>query len=597
MAKSTPKKWVLKPAPPTDWLESHPELPSLVATLLYHRGLLTQTQMDEFLDPDYSKNVHDPFLFKDMAKAVDRILTAIANNERITVHGDYDADGVSAAVIMTTIFRALKYENFSIFLPHRETDGYGLNLNTVKLLANEGTKVIISCDCGISNAPEVELANSLGIDCIITDHHAIPATVPPALAIIHPKLPGETYPDQTLCGGAVAFKLTQGILAVHRRTNDLLPDGQAHDALEKWLLDMVAISSVADMVPMLGETRTLTKYGLIVLNKTRRIGLQKLLLEARLAESDGTLKREIDADTIGFRIAPQINAAGRMDHANVAYKLLVAQSGAEAIDLAWQLNGNNTERQQKTEEFVAEAIAQIKNDPDSPILFVYSKNWATGIVGLIASRLKEKFSRPVIAMTDNQGQIVGSGRSIEGFNLIATMQEMPELFHKFGGHPMACGFTLQSEAHIEEFKTKLITRFTSITRDLDITPSVLVDAELDLDHVNWELYDVLDKFKPFGQGNPKPRYLAQGVTVTDLKPMGKDNKHLRIMVKHNSNKIRKTIGWNLCGPNSAINWHESLKPGDKIDMLFEVDINEWNGSRELQILIVDLKKSDSSEIL
>ncbi len=595
MAKISSKEWRLLPPPPESFFEEHPELPKTVACLLYHRGLTTQKQMDEFLDPDYSQNVHDPFLFKDMHKAVDRILNAIANNERITVHGDYDADGVSSAVIMCTLFRALKYENFSVFLPHRETDGYGLNLKTVQLLKDEGTNIIISCDCGISNAPEVELANSLGMDCIITDHHSIPATVPPAFAIIHPKLPGETYPDQTLCGGAVAFKLSQGILKVHQENNELLPNGQTHDAVEKWMLDMVAISSVADMVPMLGETRTLTKYGLIVLNKTRRIGLQKLLLEARLAESDGTLKREIDADTIGFRIAPQINAAGRMGHANVAYKLLVAESGAEAIDLAWELNKNNTERQQKTEEFVAEAMKQIHEQGNNPVLFAYSKNWATGIVGLIASRLKEKYSKPVIAMTDNQGQIVGSGRSVEGFNMIATLQEMPEFFHKFGGHPMACGFTLVTPEKLPEFQAALIAKFSTKTVGMDVTPYINADAELDLDNVNWELYDILDKFKPFGQANPKPKYIARGVIVTGLQPMGKDGKHLRIMVKHRSNKIRKTIGWNLCGNGKEngtknIDWSKELQIGTKIDILFEVDINEWNGSRELQMLIVDLKK-------
>ncbi|OGH64988.1 MAG: single-stranded-DNA-specific exonuclease RecJ [Candidatus Magasanikbacteria bacterium RIFCSPHIGHO2_01_FULL_41_23] len=589
------KKWTVRETPPQNFFDEHPELPAIVSTLLYHRQLRTQKEIDEFLDPDYSQNVHSPFLFKDMEKAVTRIMRAIETNERVTVHGDYDADGVSSAVIMTAIFRALNYTNFSVFLPHRETDGYGLNLNTVKLLADEGTKLVITCDCGISNTPEVELANSLNIDVIITDHHSIPAIVPPAYAIIHPKLPNETYPDQTLCGGAVAFKLTQGILETHKRTNELLPNGQTHDALEKWLLDMVAIASVADMVPLLGETRTLTKYGLIVLNKTRRIGLQKLLLEARLMENDGSLKREIDADTIGFRIAPRINAAGRMGHANVAYKLLVAESGADAIDLAFELNNNNNERQKKTEEYVSEATGQIKIDPSAPILFVISENWATGIVGLIASRLKEKYSKPVIALTYNQGQIVGSGRSIEGFNMIANLQSMPECFIKFGGHPMACGFTLKTLESVAEFKEKLTTKFLEQTKNLNMTPVLNIDAELTLEDVKWELYDVLDKFKPFGQGNPKPRYLARGITVVNLETMGKDGKHLRINVKHHTPRIRKIIGWNLCGNGNGgngngVNWSKELKIGDKIDIVFEVDINEWNGNRELQLLIVDLKK-------
>lgn len=587
------KQWKILDIAPQSFFDEHPELPKLVATLLYNRNLKTQAEIDEFLEPEYSINVHDPFLFKDMEKAVTRILQAIEKNERITVHGDYDADGVSSAVIMTSIFRALKYENFSIFLPHRETDGYGLNLNTVKLLSDEGTKLIISCDCGISNAPEVELANSLGVDVIITDHHSIPAIVPPAYAIIHPKLPGETYPDQTLCGGAVAFKLTQGILQTHKRTNELLPNGEHHEAFEKWLLDMVAIASVADMVPLLGESRTLTKYGLIVLNKTRRIGLQKLMLEARIVEQDGSMKHELDADTIGFRIAPRINAAGRMGHANVAYQLLVAEKGTDAVDLAFQLNENNTDRQKKTEEYVSEAIAQIKIDPEAPVLFVFSENWATGIVGLIASRLKEKYGKPTIALTHNQGQIVGSGRSIDGFNMIANLQTMPECFLKFGGHPMACGFTLKSNDAMADFKTKLSAAFLEQTKNINITPSLPIDAELTLEEVNWELYDVLDKFKPFGQCNPKPRYVAREVIVVSADTLGKEGKHLRLNVKHISPRIRKMIGWNLCGSNNGIDWSKELKAGDKIDVMFEVGVNEWNGNRELQLLIVDLKKATS----
>ncbi len=585
------KKWKILDVPPQSFFDEHPELPKIVATLLYHRGLTTQKTIDEFLDPEYSQNIHDPFLFRDMKKSVDRIFTAITNNERITVHGDYDADGVSSAVIMTSLFRALNYENFSVFLPHRETDGYGLNMNTVRLLSDEGTKLIITCDCGISNTPEVELANSLNIDVIITDHHSIPAVVPPAYAIIHPKLPGETYPDQTLCGGAVAFKLTQGILQTHKQTNVLLPNDQPHDSFEKWLLDMVAIATVADMVPLLGESRTLTKYGLIVLNKTRRMGLQKLLLEARLMEQDGTLKREIDADTIGFRIAPRINAAGRMGHANVAYQLLVAESGTDAIDLAFALNTNNNDRQKKTEEFVSEAIAQINIDPEAPIVFVKSTSWSTGIVGLIASRLKEKYGKPVIAMTNNQNEIVGSGRSIEGFNMIANLQAMPECFLKFGGHPMACGFTLKSPESFDEFKNKLTQNFLQQTKELDMTPTLTIDAELTLEDVNWELYDILDKFKPFGQANPKPRYKASGVTVVNLETIGKDGKHLRLNVKHQTPRVRKTIGWNLCGNgNGGTNWSKELTTGDTIDIVFEVDVNEWNGNRELQLLIIDLKK-------
>ena len=354
------KKWNILPYAPQSFFEEFPQLPPLVANLLYHRNIRTQKLMDEFLHPDYSKDVYDPFIFNDMEKAVDRIFIAIEKKEKITIHGDYDADGVSASAILASMLKALDYNNFDVFLPHRETDGYGMNKNTINTLHHEGVKLIITCDCGISNAPEVELANSLGMNVIITDHHSIPTKLPPAYAIIHPKIDGEKYPDKGLAGGGVAFKLMQGVMIKHKEKNNLLPNGQTHAAFEKWQLDMVAIASVADMVPLLGESRTLTKYGLIVLNKTKRMGLQKLLLEARLIQEDGSKKREIDADTISFQIAPRINAAGRMNHANVAYKLFMSEIGDDAADLAFELNQNNQDRQKVTDELLKKAVEQVE---------------------------------------------------------------------------------------------------------------------------------------------------------------------------------------------------------------------------------------------
>lgn len=591
-----PKLWKLLDPPPSSFYDEHPELPKPVASLLFNRNIKTQEQIDEFLNPDYSQDVHDPYLFRDMRKACERILTAIKNNERIVVHGDYDADGVSASVIITSFFKAVGFTNFDVFLPHRETDGYGVNQKTVQSLYEQKTNLIITCDCGISNTPEIKMANELGMDVIITDHHTIPKELPPAYAIIHPKIEGETYPDKGLAGGGVAFKLIQGLLKHYKEQNISLLNDQTPYSFEKWLLDMVAIASVADMVPLIGESRTLTKYGLIVLNKTKRIGLQKLLLEAKLMDNDGILKYEIDADTIGFKIAPRINAAGRMNHANVAYNMLATDSGTDAVDLAFELNKNNEERQKKTEEYVREAIKQIERDQkEAPVLFVFSNDWTTGIVGLIASKIKEKYSRPSIAMCTNNGQITGSGRSVEGFDMIGAMQELPELFLKFGGHPMACGFSLVNTEMIPELKTKLIAKYKEKTNGIISQPTINIDAKLTLEDINWELYDILDKFKPFGQANPKPKYLAEGVSVDKIECIGKEAKHLRMVVHHTTYIMRKTMGWSLCNENDDnINWSKQLKAGDKVDMIFEVSVNEWNGNRELQLTIVDLKKITSS---
>jgi single-stranded-DNA-specific exonuclease len=576
------KKWqVLDPAPQS-FYDEHPELPRAALNLLYHRNIKTQEQIDEFLNPDYSTDIHDPFLFKDMNIAIERINEAIKKQENIVIHGDYDADGVSASVILASTLKHLGAEHVDVFLPHRETDGYGLNNNTIQKLSDEKTNLIITCDCGVSNVEEIKLAQKLGVDVIVTDHHAVPAVPPPALAIIHPQVPGEPYPDKGLAGGGVAFKLAQGLLINH---------GEENEGHEKWLLDMVAIASVADMVPLVGESRTLTKYGLIVLNKTRKIGLQKLIFEAGLLDDNGKTKKEIDADTIGFKIAPRINAAGRMNHANVAYNLMMAEDPTEATKLAQELDQNNKDRQKMTETLVKEAVKDVEeNQQDNPILFYVGEGWSTGLVGLIAGRIKDKYTKPCIIMALNDGEITGSGRSVDGFNLIESLQELPELFTKFGGHPMACGFSLVDAEKVDELKTKLTEKFNEKTKDIDLTPVLNIDAEVDLDNVNWDLYDALDKFKPFGVANAKPKYLSRGLTITALKPVGKEGRHLTIMVKHNSDKIHKTIGWSLCG-NTGTNWCEDLKKDDKIDMIFELELNEWNGNRELQLTIVDLKKS------
>lgn len=586
------KVWNILPEPPAEFYSTHPELPAVAARLLFHRNISTQQRIDEFLNPDYSQDVHDPFLFQDMQDTVERIFFAIEKNERIVIHGDYDADGVSAATILSSTFKVLGATQLDVFLPHRDIDGYGLNMNTIDLLHNQGTNLIITCDCGVSNVQEITKANEYGMDVIVTDHHAVPDTLPPAYSIIHPKVPGEPYPDKELCGGGVAFKLVQALLKHHQKDHETLPNGERHESWEKWLLDMVAIASVADMVPLLGETRTLTKYGLIVLNKTRRLGLQKLLHEAKLLHDDGTTKRELDATTIGFRIAPRINAAGRLDHANVAYKLMITDDPIEATDLAFQLDKNNKDRQEITESCVKEAIAQIEKDQkDSPVLFVLHKDWQTGLVGLIASRIKELYYKPTIAMAYGHGSIMGSGRSIEGFNMIEAMQQIPEYFTKFGGHPMACGFTLITEESLQEFQKKFISLYKEKTAAMDMSKQLMIDADVTLEDVNWQLYDILEKFKPFGKQNEEPLFVAKSVTVAQCKPVGKGGKHLQLFVQHKTPRLRKLVGWHLCnGEKGKKNWGNSLETGDKIDVVFTLGVNEWNGNRELQMTIVDLKK-------
>lgn len=588
------KRWLIAPEISEKEKQLHPELPALAMRLLWNRGIKTQEAIDEFLNPDYSSDIHDPFLFRDMQKAVEIILEAIKNNEKIVVHGDYDADGVCAGAMLTSVIKKLGGKDIGIFLPHREIDGYGINLNTVKLLAKQKTDLIITCDCGVSNINEITEAKKLGIKVIVTDHHTVPETLPPADAIIHPLVPGEKYPDHGLSGGGVAFKLLQALLREHKKNNKKLIDGQSHESFEKWSLDLAAISIIGDMMPLIGEARTLTRYGLTVLNKTKNIGLQKLLQIAGVIDENNKLKRkQIDSETVAFQIVPRINAAGRMDHANVAYALLTCEDEKEAIVLADKLNKNNIDRQKLTEQIVNQARKQIKDEKqeDNPVLFVFNKNWNTGILGLIAGKIKDEYYRPAIVMGGNTGEITGSGRSIYEFNLIEALHKIPELFSKFGGHPQACGFSLVNPDQLEIFKEKLIELAKKDLKNADLSPILHIDAEVDLEEINWELFDILERFAPFGQKNEAPKYCARGLTIVGVEPVGQDGKHLRLMVKHNSHLVRKTIGFGLGDSNRhPEKWREQLKPGDKIDMAFSVGANQWNGKRELQITIEDIIK-------
>ncbi|OGH88479.1 MAG: single-stranded-DNA-specific exonuclease RecJ [Candidatus Magasanikbacteria bacterium RIFOXYC2_FULL_42_28] len=590
------KQWNILPTPSPEFLTSHPELPNIIARLLWNRGLQTQIQIDEFLNPDYLGDLHDPALFRDMEKAVDILFDAIKTDKRIVVHGDYDADGVCAAAILVNTLKKLGHKNVGVFLPHRETDGYGLNLNTVKYLAEQKTDIIITCDCGISNVAEITAAKTAGMKVIVTDHHTIPPTLPPADAIIHPLIEGETYPDKGLSGGGVAFKLMQALLNRHHLENEFLPDGKTHESFEKWQLDLAAISTVGDMVPLIGESRTIVRYGLTVLNKTRNLGLQKLLRVIGIHDENGEPKRgTITAETLSFQIVPRINAAGRMDHANTAFQLLTAETEAEAKKLAELLNQNNLDRQKLTETIVTAARAQIKANslPADPVLFAYDEKWITGILGLIAGKIKDEFNKPTIIMGKNSGEITGSGRSIPEFSLIGALQKMPEHFHKFGGHPMACGFSLKSEDGLENFKKDLIKLANETIADANkLVPTIIVDAEVNLEDIHWELYDLLQKFEPFGQKNEEPKYLARGLTIVSVDPLGQTGKHLRLMVKHNNQTVRKTIAFGLGDINKhPDDWKVNLKPNDKVDLVFTVGVNEWNGNRELELKIIDIKKS------
>jgi single-stranded-DNA-specific exonuclease len=570
------KRWVISELAPQEWQNQFPELPPILKQLLWNRGLRTQEAIDEFLNPDYGSDLHNPFLFKDMEKAVERIFQAIEKKEKIAIYGDYDADGVTGSVILETTLRALGAEISEVHLPHREKEGYGLNKEVVQHLISLGSKIIITCDCGIANFEEVEIAHEKEVDVIITDHHHLPERIPPAYAILHPHLPDCGYPFRDLTGGAVAYKLAVGLLSKYRKLN---PQKEIETGFEKWLLDLVAISTIADVGRLIGENRTLVKYGLIVLQKTRRLGLLKLY------EVAGLKQNEIDTWAITYLITPRINAAGRLNHANTAYRLLISNDENEAKQLAEELSQTNQLRQQETDRVVLEAKEQIGDGNGKYLLAAFKKDWSVGVIGLAASKLSEEFARPVLVACQNEnGYIIGSGRSINQFDIVEALERVKGLMIKFGGHPKAAGFALKDREHWEMLVNHLEEMAKEKLTGFDLRPAIYVDAKLSLNEINWDLWRIIETMEPFGEGNPRPKFLLEGLTVVDLERVGNDGKHLRLLVTDERHLPYKMIGF--CFGD----WCEYLKIGDKINVVFELGVNEWNGNQELQLKIVDLER-------
>jgi len=406
----------------------------------------------------------------------------------------------------------------------------------------------------------------------------------------------------------VAFKVTQALLSVAK---EKWP-GENWEGFEKWLLDFVALGTVADCMPLLHENRTLVKYGLIVLNKTQRVGLQKLLEKAgiggRRNGGNGNMRdnlpqgdKDLNTYSISFQIAPRLNAAGRIDHANTAYELLVTDDANEAEALADQLSAANTQRQTLTDKIMAEAMSQIGEKlGDKKIIVVKGAGWPVSLVGLVAGKISDRYNLPVIVAGEDmpslreaglrqasgENKLVGSGRSIEGFDIMAVMQKLEHYFARYGGHPQACGFALKSAADYDDFKKDLEDLAAKELSGRDMAKSVFVEAEVKLEDAGWELYDAMEQMEPFGEGNRRPRFLARNLEITVVEPVGRDGAHLRLMAK-NGGAPKKFIGFNLAEAHAA-----DLKIGDKIDIVFEMGVNEWNGNRELQYKIVDIGKGN-----
>jgi len=567
------KTWVLAPPAPPEFLERFTNLDSVIAQLFYNRNLKNKNAAAKFLNPDYRAGLYDPFLILDMEKACGRVFLAIRKKEKIIIYGDYDADGVTSAALLYKTLKFLGAKKLKTHIPHRQNEGYGLNQKTIQRLKKEGARLIITVDCGITNISQVAQAKKLGMEIIVTDHHQAPPRLPKAFAILNVKRPNDSYPFKDLAGVGVAFKLSQALLQKDKNHSPL-----SKEVFEKWLLDLVAIGTIADLAPLLDENRTLVKYGLIILNQSKRLGLKKLYREASLSPKLNPL----NTYHVGYQIAPRLNAAGRLHHGIAAYELLLTESEGEAEKLAAQLESTNRDRQKQTADILEQAKEQIGSVEKKSVLLASSPAWSSGIAGLVAGKICDEYFKPTLIIERGEEQSTGSARSVDNFNITAAMQECSELLIRFGGHKTAAGFTLET-TKISLFYQKL-EKIARLKIKAGIQKPILeIEAELDLGKINENIFSQIEKFQPFGEGNNVPRFLAQDLKVATIRTVGANQKHLKLKIHDLKNHYFEAIGF------GQGEWAKKLLPGDKIDLAYELLRNEWNGQQKLELKIIDLK--------
>jgi single-stranded-DNA-specific exonuclease len=550
-------------------LARFPDQPPLVVQLLHNRGIDDPDAAHHFLGEGITTD--NPFALKGMNAAVSRLRRAIRRGELVAVYGDFDTDGVTATALLV---EALSAHGAQVkpYIPHRVDEGYGLNLDALRRLYRRGARVVVTVDCGIRALREVERA-SRGLDLIVTDHHSVGDELPPAVAVINPKQPGCPYPFKELSGVGVAFKLAQALLRVQRRM------GRSPDVTEESLVDLAALGTVADLVPLLGENRSLVRRGLEALNEGTRPGVEALMADAGLRRGD------VDATAIGFRLGPRLNAAGRVDTAMLAYRLLTSRDPLETKELAGSLGALNRRRQELTEETVAAAEAQVlASHPDAHLYLAASKDFLPGIVGLAASRLTEAYYRPSIVVELGDEESRGSCRSIPEFHITNALDKCADMLVRHGGHAAAAGFTVATDK-LGNLRRRLQALAAEQLADVDLRPTLKIDVEIPLEEVDWATHGLLSQIEPCGMDNPQPVLVSRGVAVHSQRAVGSEQKHLKLALRDG-----RGVAWD------AIAFRRGDLSGQvpaRVDVAYTLGVNEWNHEKRLQLNVQDLRPASN----
>ena len=560
--------WTLKALPDKDIvcaLQESLGVSELVATLLAQRGIETFEEAKQFFRPQLS-DLYNPFLMKDMDKAVERLHRAISSNEKILVYGDYDVDGTTAVSLMY-LFLKEKCQYVEYYIPDRYDEGYGVSYKGIDYAKSNDFSLIVCLDCGIKAVEKVAYAKNKDVDFIICDHHRPGDTLPLAVAVLDPKRSDCDYPFKELCGCGVGFKLAQ---AYHQQYNlpfeDLVP-----------LLDLVVVSIAADIVPMIDENRVLSFYGLQQLNASPRIGLKALMDVANRKDT-------FNISDVVFGLAPRINAAGRIEHGNKAVELLVQQDFSVAKEKADYIDKHNFTRKELDKSITQEALAMIVPDANSTV--VCSEKWHKGVVGIVASRLIETHYRPTIVLTESNGKLTGSARSVSGFDVYNAIDACSDLLEQFGGHKYAAGLTLKKEnltAFIQRFEEVVST---TITAEMQI-PKINIDLEMPMEDITMKTHRIIEQMAPFGPSNSRPVFMTKGVIDNGSgRLIGQDKNHLKLAITDSDNsKTLDGIGFGMS------DYFSTIKDKQPFDVCFVLDLNEWNGTSNLQLRIKDVRNN------
>lgn len=550
------KKWVI---------QNENEQFNLIAKLLENRGITNAEKADLFFRGSFS-HLHDPYLLKDMDLAVSRLKSAIAQKESVVIFGDYDVDGITATALLFDFLRKVGAD-VSYTLPHREKDGYGLKKHFIQQFKEKGVRLIVTVDCGTSSLQEIEMAYALGMEVIVTDHHGLPDTLPSAEAIVNPHRPDCPYPNKAICGSSIAYKLVEALAESY-----LSPD-ERKCYLQKQL-GVVALGVVGDCMELKDENRILVKEGLRQLAAGSSDSIQALM------EAAGLSGQRITSTTLGFQIAPRINAAGRIDHPEHAFELLMGQ-----LEKAYILNELNEKRRHMTKIHTCQAREQVDSWPELPnIIVVHHPDWPAGLLGLIASKMAEIYHRPAIALQEQEDKWVASMRSVNDFNITETLREtLSPLCLAYGGHAMAGGFTLKKE-YAETFKTLIKKVGDQQLKKEELIKILPIDCEAKSHELTFEMIRKMEWLEPFGNSNPEPTFVVKKVSIQAIKPLGKDQDHLKFILSH-ENKTLNAIAFRF-GKHL-----DKIDAAQTYDIACRMGINQWNGREELQLQILDLKVS------